>query len=104
MPPANRHEVAYRQYPFNAFLSPTLNLRQDRYGGTFEKRLTFPQAIIDAVRSVTDFPVGIRLSLYEDDPNGWNEDYGLKVVDSCPYQGYSGSPFPPLSSSALPSL
>ena len=92
-------------YLIHQFLSPTLNLRQDRYGGTFEKRLTFPQAIIDAVRSVTDFPVGIRLSLYEDDPNGWNEDYGLKVIDSLKNLDYvhfsAGNFYPPGSSASF---
>lgn len=90
-------------YLIHQFLSPTLNQRQDRYGGTFEKRLTLPQSIIDAVRSVTDFPVGIRLSLYEDDPNGWNEDYGLKVIDSLrnlDYVHFSAGNFSPPGSSA----
>lgn len=90
-------------YLIHQFLSPTLNLRQDRYGGTFEKRLTFPQAVIDAVKSVTDFPVGIRLSLYEDDLNGWNEDYGLRVIDSLKnldYVHFSAGNFSPPGSSA----
>ncbi|MEM0134563.1 MAG: NAD(P)-binding protein [Thermoplasmatales archaeon] len=90
-------------YLIHQFLSPTLNVRDDRYGGTFEKRLTVPQAIIDAVRSVTDFPVGIRLSLYEDDQNGWNEDYGLKIIDSLKnldYVHFSAGNFSPPGSSA----
>jgi len=68
-------------YLVHQFLSPKLNRRTDSYGGSFENRLRFPQEVIDAVRSVGDFPVGIRLSLYEDDPDGWNEDYGLKVLN-----------------------
>ena len=90
-------------YLIHQFLSPVLNVREDRYGGSLEKRLTFPQAVIDAVRSVTDFPVGIRLSLYEDDPNGWNEDYGLKIIDSLrglDYVHFSAGNFYPPGSSA----
>lgn len=92
-------------YLIHQFLSPTLNIRNDRYGGTFERRLTFPQEVIDSVRSVTDFPVGIRLSLYEDDPNGWDEDYGLKVVDSLKNLDYvhfsAGNFYPPGSSASF---
>ncbi len=90
-------------YLIHQFLSPTLNVRTDRYGGTFEKRLSVPQAIIDAVRAVGDFPVGIRLSLYEDDPGGWNGDYGLKVIDSLKnldYVNFSAGNFYPPGSSA----
>jgi 2,4-dienoyl-CoA reductase-like NADH-dependent reductase (Old Yellow Enzyme family) len=92
-------------YLIHQFLSPVLNVREDKYGGTFEKRLTFPQAVIDAVRSVTDFPVGIRLSLYEDDPNGWNEEYGLRVIDSLKGLDYvhfsAGNFYPPGSSASF---
>ena len=92
-------------YLMHQFLSPVLNVREDRYGGTFEKRLRVPQAVIDAVRSVTDFPVGIRLSLYEDDPNGWNEEYGLRVVDSLSGLDYvhfsAGNFYPPGSSASF---
>ena len=92
-------------YLMHQFLSPVLNVREDRYGGTFEKRLRVPQAVIDAVRSVTDFPVGIRLSLYEDDPNGWNEEYGLRIVDSLSGLDYvhfsAGNFYPPGSSASF---
>ena len=92
-------------YLMHQFLSPVLNVREDRYGGTFEKRLRVPQAVIDAVRSVTDLPVGIRLSLYEDDPNGWNEEYGLRIIDSLKGLDYvhfsAGNFYPPGSSASF---
>ncbi len=90
-------------YLLHQFLSPTLNVREDRYGGTFENRLKVPQTVIDAVRSAVDIPVGMRLSLYEDDPNGWNEEYGLKIADSLrglDYVHYSAGNFYPPGSSA----
>ncbi len=92
-------------YLMHQFLSPVLNVREDRYGGTFEKRLRVPQAVIDAVRSVIDLPVGIRLSLYEDDPNGWNEEYGLRIIDSLKGLDYvhfsAGNFYPPGSSASF---
>jgi NADH:flavin oxidoreductases, Old Yellow Enzyme family len=45
------------------------------------------------------------LSLYEDDPNGWNEDYGLKVIDSLKNLDYvhfsAGNFYPPGSSASF---
>ncbi|MEM2615403.1 MAG: NADH:flavin oxidoreductase, partial [Thermoplasmatales archaeon] len=90
-------------YLIHQFLSPTLNLRCDEYGGSFEKRLKFPQDVIDAIRETGDFPVGIRLSLYEDDPRGWSEEYGLKVAESLKgidYVHFSAGNFYPPGSSA----
>ncbi len=69
-------------YLIHEFLSPVENKRRDRYGGSFEKRLAFPQAVIDATRDAVNIPVGIRLSLYEDEKDGWNPEYGLKLAES----------------------
>ncbi|MEM4090407.1 MAG: NAD(P)-binding protein, partial [Thermoplasmatales archaeon] len=92
-------------YLVHQFLSPTLNLRSDKYGGSFENRLRFPQEVIDAVREIGDFPVGIRLSLYEDDPGGWSEQYGLKVAESLRNLDYvhfsAGNFYPPGSSASF---
>ncbi|MEM0138199.1 MAG: NAD(P)-binding protein [Thermoplasmatales archaeon] len=92
-------------YLIHQFLSPTLNLRCDEYGGSFEKRLKFPQEVINAIRETGDFPVGIRLSLYEDDPSGWSEDYGLKVAESLKGLDYvhfsAGNFYPPGSSASF---
>jgi 2,4-dienoyl-CoA reductase-like NADH-dependent reductase (Old Yellow Enzyme family) len=90
-------------YLIHEFISPNLNIRQDRYGGSFEKRLIVPQMIIDAVRQVKDIPAGIRLSLYEDDPNGFDPSYGLKVAESLhgiDYVHFSAGNFNPPGSSA----
>lgn len=92
-------------YLMHEFLSPTLNLRSDRYGGTFEKRLTVPQAVIDALKTVTGLPVGIRLSLYEDDPGGFGPDYGIKMAESLKNIDYvhlsAGNFYPPGSSASF---
>lgn len=92
-------------YLMHEFLSPTLNLRNDRYGGTFEKRLAVPQSVIDAVSQTTGLPVGIRLSLYEDDPQGFGPEHGLKVAESLRNLDYvhfsAGNFYPPGSSASF---
>ena len=46
------------------FLNPSVNLRTDDYGGSFEKRLRFLRDVIAAIRNQTGdrFTVGIRIS------------------------------------------
>lgn len=90
-------------YLIQEFLSPALNTRSDRYGGSFQKRLTFPQEIIDLVRESSAIPVGIRLSLYEDDSDGYDASYGLRVAESLrniDYVHFSAGRFAPPGSSA----
>ena len=58
-------------YLIHEFLSPALNKRNDRWGGSLENMLRFPQEIIKRVREEVSIPVGIRLSLYEDDQDGY---------------------------------
>jgi 2,4-dienoyl-CoA reductase-like NADH-dependent reductase (Old Yellow Enzyme family) len=51
-------------YIFHQFLSPLLNNRTDRYGGSFENRVRVLQEVMRAVRAATgpDFCVGLRLA------------------------------------------
>ena len=69
-------------YLVQEFISPALNKRTDRYGGSTENRLRFVQEIIDGIRGSTETALGIRLSLYEDDPDGYPPEYGLKCAES----------------------
>ncbi|MHB8360466.1 MAG: oxidoreductase [Thermoplasmataceae archaeon] len=90
-------------YLVQEFLSPSLNKRKDRYGGTFERMLSFPQEIIDSVKDISGLPVGIRLSLYEDDPDGYGPEYGLKISETLKnldYVHFSAGRFAPPGSSA----
>ena len=90
-------------YLIQEFLSPALNRREDKYGGSLENRLRFPQEIIDAIKSEVKIPVGIRLSLYEDDPDGYTPDYGLEVAESLKgidYAHFSAGRFAPPGSSS----
>ncbi len=64
------------------FYSPHSNTRDDRWGGTLEKRLRFPLALVEDVRSVVTehatqpFVIGYRIS--PDEPN----DDGLRIKDT----------------------
>jgi 2,4-dienoyl-CoA reductase-like NADH-dependent reductase (Old Yellow Enzyme family) len=59
-------------YVLAQFLSPEVNLRTDRYGGSLENRARILHEIIDGVRARTgpDFSLGLRLS---------PERFGLKL-------------------------
>ncbi|OHD69092.1 MAG: hypothetical protein A2177_08300 [Spirochaetes bacterium RBG_13_68_11] len=55
-------------YLISQFMSPYLNKRIDRFGGSFENRMRFPQAIVASIQAKCgpDFPVVIRYSA-----DGW---------------------------------
>ena len=38
-------------YLLSEFMSPLLNMRTDRFGGSFENRMRFPLEVFDAVRA-----------------------------------------------------
>jgi 2,4-dienoyl-CoA reductase-like NADH-dependent reductase (Old Yellow Enzyme family) len=91
-------------YLIQEFLSPSLNKRKDRYGNDFAGRLRFPQEIIDLIRKETGLKIGIRLSLYEDEKDGYDSDYGLKIANSLKNLDYvhfsAGRTAPPGSSAS----
>ncbi len=51
-------------YILAQFLSPSINRREDRYGGSFENRARLMLEVLDGIRSACrpDFQVGLRLS------------------------------------------
>ncbi|HKJ96388.1 MAG TPA: NADH:flavin oxidoreductase, partial [Thermoplasmataceae archaeon] len=90
-------------YLLQEFMSPALNKRNDRFGGSFENRLRISQEIIDRIKSELDFTVGIRLSLYEDDLDGYDPDYGVRIAETLrniDYAHFSAGRFAPPGSSA----
>ncbi len=90
-------------YLIQEFLSPALNKRTDRYGGSFENRLRFPQEIVDSIKSEIGITTGIRLSLYEDDQGGYGPDYGISIAESLKgidYAHFSAGRFAPPGSSS----
>ena len=55
--------VASHGYLPAQFLNPEINLRNDRYGGDFERRLQFLHDVIATIRAITpDQALGVRLS------------------------------------------
>ena len=65
-------------YLIDEFLSPYSNKRTDKYGGSFEGRLTFLAEIVTGIRKKCGpkFPISVRLSCDE------YVDGGLKLEDS----------------------
>ncbi|WP_342463251.1 NADH-dependent flavin oxidoreductase [Ureibacillus sp. FSL K6-8385] len=80
-------------YLIHQFFSPHSNRRDDRYGGTLEKRMTFPLEIIKKVKSVvaqyakSPFIVGYRFSPEEPERPGITMDDTLAFVDVLADQG-----------------
>ena len=66
------------------FMSPTINTRTDEWGGSFEKRMRFPLAVIRAVREAVGpgFPIEIRLSGSEVYEGGYDVAYGVRIAEA----------------------
>lgn len=80
-------------YLIQQFFSPHSNRREDRFGGSLEKRMTFPLAIIDKVKSIVEkhaaspFIVGYRFSPEEPETPGITMDDTLALVDKLADKG-----------------
>jgi len=57
-------------YLLAQFISPTVNDRDDEYGGSFENRTKFPLQVFDVVKNATGLPIIVRISGDEMIPNG----------------------------------
>ena len=74
-------------YLLQQFFSPHSNRRTDRFGGTLEKRMTFPLAVVDEVKRVVNefaeepFIVGYRFSPEEPEEPGITMTDTLILVD-----------------------
>lgn len=69
-------------YLLSEFMSPYLNMRTDRFGGSFENRMRFPLAVIDSIRKKCGrgFPVLVRYSFEEWCEGGRGMDEGLETA------------------------
>lgn len=80
-------------YLIQQFFSPHSNRREDRFGGSLEKRLTFPLAIVDEVQKVVrnsakePFIVGYRFSPEEQSTPGITMAETLELVDALSDKG-----------------
>jgi anthraniloyl-CoA monooxygenase len=64
-------------YLLSSFISPVTNLRSDEFGGSLERRMSFPLRVLDAVRSAwpDHKPLSVRISATD-----WVDD-GLSEAD-----------------------
>ncbi|NHN34487.1 NADH-dependent flavin oxidoreductase [Paenibacillus agricola] len=75
-------------YLIQQFFSPHSNRRDDKWGGSLEKRLTFPLAIVDEIKRVVaeyakgSFLIGYRFSPEEEEEEGITMADTLKLVDA----------------------
>ena len=62
-----------------AFMTPVMNKRTDRYGGSMENRMRFPLQILERIKAKLgkDFPVIVRLSATDDVPGGITIDEAI---------------------------
>ncbi|MGV0771396.1 NADH:flavin oxidoreductase/NADH oxidase family protein [Mycobacterium syngnathidarum] len=69
-------------YLISQFLSPLANRRNDEWGGSLERRMRFPIAVLRAVRTAVGdgFPVGIKLNSADFQRGGFTEDESERVI------------------------
>ncbi len=79
-------------YLINEFLSPLSNKRTDEYGGSAENRYRFLRKVIDAVKTVWDGPLFVRVSAHDYNEEGltpkdyvtfskWMKEQGVDLID-----------------------
>lgn len=68
-------------YLVGQLVSPATNLRTDKYGGSFEKRMKFPTDIVQGIRRrYPELPIGYKFSAYEEVPGGVDIELGKKIA------------------------
>ncbi len=62
------------------FMSPLMNLRTDKYGGSEENRIRFPRRTLERIREKLgpDFPLIVRISASDDVPGGVTIDEAMR--------------------------
>jgi 2,4-dienoyl-CoA reductase-like NADH-dependent reductase (Old Yellow Enzyme family) len=70
-------------YLVHQFISARSNKRTDRWGGDDDRRMNFPLAVVEAIRSAVgnEFIVGFRITPFESESGGITLDYSARVCD-----------------------
>ena len=68
-------------YLIHQFLSPLINTRTDRYGGSFENRTRLCLEIVESVRAAWPerMPLFVRISATDWAPGGWDLDQSVEL-------------------------
>ena len=76
-------------YLLHEFLSPLSNLRDDRYGGSFENRTRIVREVVDAVRGVWPerLPLFVRISATDWSEGGWTVDDSVALASQLKTHG-----------------
>ncbi|GIP52468.1 NADPH dehydrogenase NamA [Paenibacillus vini] len=74
-------------YLINQFLSPLANKRKDQFGGSADNRYRLLGDIIEAVKTVWDGPIFVRVSANEYDENGNTLDQYIEYARIMKTQG-----------------
>ncbi len=79
-------------YLLSEFMSPVLNRRTDRFGGTLENRMRFTLAVVDQIRKKCgkSFPVLVRYSFEEFVPGGRTLEEGVEIARMLEQAGCAG--------------
>lgn len=69
-------------YLINQFLSPAMNARTDKYGGSFEKRMRFVSDILMGIKQQcgADFPVSVRINAEESLEGGIDISHAQRIA------------------------
>jgi len=76
-------------YLLSQFLSPTTNKREDRWGGTVEKRARLLIEVVRAVRKQVgpQFPISVKLNSADFQRGGFSEDDSIAVIKMLENEG-----------------
>nr|WP_314398440.1 hypothetical protein [uncultured Campylobacter sp.] len=64
----------------NKFLSPSINLRGDEYGGDFENRARFLKEILTEIKAAVQIPVGVRISAQSWVKGDWSLEVSVRLA------------------------
>jgi 2,4-dienoyl-CoA reductase-like NADH-dependent reductase (Old Yellow Enzyme family) len=64
------------------FVSPQINTRKDKWGGSLENRMRMPLAIIESIRAMSaEDAHRIPFERFGCDPNGYDIDEGVRIAE-----------------------